>query len=298
MAGKVRKLDFYPDEYVSGVAGVLNAQEQGVYWMICALIMSEGGPIPNNEKRIAMLCGIRPAAARKLIGTLTELDKIWITSDGKLAQKRSLSEIEKATKRIESASENGQKGGRPSGKNEQNQQNEKAVGLSPGSESEKLTTNHQPVTSNRKRVASPSARGTRLPDNWWPNDAEREYARSYGVDPKATAQNFRDYWQSKPGSGARKTDWTKAWQTWVRGDAEKKAQRPGRADKQENHGVTTTDYRRWLWDRRRNRWWRPGDLWPQERLGNEPQDGNPAIPSELYAEWKAAYDEWRKGAAA
>lgn len=37
-SGKIRRIDFYPDEYVSGVGARLTAVEQGVYWMVCSLV--------------------------------------------------------------------------------------------------------------------------------------------------------------------------------------------------------------------------------------------------------------------
>src|SRR5690625_7560185 len=70
---KVRRVDYMPDEYISGVGNVLNATEQGVYWMVCSLIMSEGGAIVENHQRIAGLCLIRPSQAKKIIDRLVEV---------------------------------------------------------------------------------------------------------------------------------------------------------------------------------------------------------------------------------
>lgn len=58
------------------------------------------------------------------------------------------------------------------------------------------------------------------------------------------------------------------------------------ATPRENFGVTSVDYRRWLFVRGKGRWWQPGDFWPEERLGSPPHKGNPAIPPELLAEWR------------
>lgn len=142
MTSKVRHVDFSPDEYISGVGGLLTAEEQGIYWMICATIMSEGGSIPFNERRLAALCLTRPSRVRGVVEALIAKGKITLTEDGELSQKRALSEVERSSKRIQSASENGAKGGRPALKDQQNQQIDKAPGLS----AEKLTTNNQPPT--------------------------------------------------------------------------------------------------------------------------------------------------------
>lgn len=151
MTSKVRHVDFSPDEYISGVGGVLTAEQQGIYWMICATIMSEGGAIPFNERRLAALCLTRPTRVRVVVEALIEKGKITLTEDGELAQKRALSEVERSTKRIQTASENGSKGGRPAQKAEQNQQSAKAT----GSSGEKLTTNYQPTTEESIANARP-----------------------------------------------------------------------------------------------------------------------------------------------
>lgn len=151
MSSKVRRVDFHPDEYITGVGGVLTAEQQGIYWMICATIMSEGGPIPFNERRLAALCLSRPSRVRVVVEALIEMGKITLTECGELAQKRALSEVERSTKRIQTAGENGSKGGRPAQKDERNQQKSEPGGLS----AEKLTTNYQPATEEDIAIARP-----------------------------------------------------------------------------------------------------------------------------------------------
>lgn len=174
MTGKVRHVDYTPDEYIAGVGNVLRADEQGVYWMVCSLIMSEGRPIPNDDRRIAGLTRIRPAEARKIIGTLLSMGKLSLTGEGFLSQKRAQSEVERSANRIQIATENGSKGGRPKKIAEQNQQLDEPDGLS----GEKLTTNQQPST-----------------------DVSRETS---GIRPKrsrtkhAYSQKFTEFWSAYP----------------------------------------------------------------------------------------------------
>lgn len=144
MSDKVRRVDYNPDEYISGVGGVLTAEQQGVYWMICTIVMSEGAPIDFNERRLSAQCLMRPSRLRKVVEGLIDAGKIKVTDDGKLYQNRALNEVEKASKRIRTAAENGSKGGRPPKIVEENQQEAEPTGLLP----EKLTTNYQPPTIN------------------------------------------------------------------------------------------------------------------------------------------------------
>lgn len=60
--------------------------------------------------------------------------------------------------------------------------------------------------------------GHRLPGDWQPNPAERDYAESLGLNPSDTADDFRSYWHTKPGGSALKLDWSDAWRHWCRRD--------------------------------------------------------------------------------
>ena len=215
---KARRVDFFPDEYVAGVGGVLRADEQGIYWMICTLIMSEGGAIEPNDRRLAALCQIRPADVRKLVDGLVEKGKIVRQSDGKLSQKRAQSEVEKSLNRIQTASENGSNGGRPSRKIEEKQRNDKADGSFP----EKLTTNHQPATTNQIEKEEPDGsskkRGSRLSQDWALPDDWRAYAAGKGLQDRQIAleaEKFKNHWISQPGQRGVKVDWLATWRNWI-----------------------------------------------------------------------------------
>ncbi len=51
-----------------------------------------------------------------------------------------------------------------------------------------------------------------LPDDWyqWANENRPD------IDVSLEADKFKDYWLSKPGAGAIKTDWLRTWRNWVR----------------------------------------------------------------------------------
>src|SRR5690242_7600440 len=50
--GKVRRIDFSPDEFLSGVHD-LTLEQIGAYWMVCSLIYSRSERIPNDDHWIA-----------------------------------------------------------------------------------------------------------------------------------------------------------------------------------------------------------------------------------------------------
>lgn len=151
MSRKPRRVDFYPDEMIAGVAGNLTATELGVLWMVSSLIYSTGGPIPEDAAKLARMFGDThwrtvKSALDRLVG-MGKLDRIDLAGVPHVASKRCASELQKAAKRIASATANGAQGGRPSNENNE-------IGKPNGSGDEKLTSNQQPATSNRQPSSS------------------------------------------------------------------------------------------------------------------------------------------------
>ena len=88
------------------------------------------------------------------------------------------------------------------------------------------TNNHHtiPPTPQPKKSTS-SKRGHRLPDDWQPSQELIDYANERNLDPEREAEDFRDYWHSKPGAGGVKLDWAATWRTWCRRSADRHQQR-------------------------------------------------------------------------
>src|SRR5258708_2190623 len=107
---KIRHIDFYPDEYISGVATEMTLEEQGLYWMICSLIYSRGGPIADDAGWLR--AKFKKCHLRSLTATLESLIRIGKVhrNGAELDVKRCRTEIEKTTKRISKNTENGAKG--------------------------------------------------------------------------------------------------------------------------------------------------------------------------------------------
>jgi hypothetical protein len=67
------------------------------------------------------------------------------------------------------------------------------------------------------RKVSPS-KGTRLPSDWRPSEADVEYAISRGVPRDKVpviAEEFRNYWTARPGKDGVKLDWPATWRNRV-----------------------------------------------------------------------------------
>lgn len=92
---KIRRIDFSPDEWLAGTAGLDNA-ERGLYITACALIYSHGGPIPIDELR--RHSRDHGNAFNRQLSRLVTTGKLQ-RNGSDLANKRCEDELEKARKR-------------------------------------------------------------------------------------------------------------------------------------------------------------------------------------------------------
>jgi len=88
-----------------------------------------------------------------------------------------------------------------------------------------------PSVSSR---APRSDRGTRLPEDFAPDEKMREWYAAEGLERaglngRLEHQKFMNYWLSKPGAAGRKTDWRRTWMNWMLQAAERCGGRPGNA---------------------------------------------------------------------
>ena len=117
MTHKPRRFDLAPDNFIAGIAGQLTAPELGLYWLICLLIYSHGGPVDYDEKRFGkLLSGTHWRVIQNASKRLQELGKI-VVNDGQVMAKGCARPLQEASMRVARALENGSKGGRPPNQN-------------------------------------------------------------------------------------------------------------------------------------------------------------------------------------
>jgi len=71
----------------------------------------------------------------------------------------------------------------------------------------------------KEKVTPSQKKGSRLPSDWNPTEADLTFAASQNMtleETKHEADQFRDFWISKPGAGGCKLDWSATWRTWCR----------------------------------------------------------------------------------
>ena len=84
---------------------------------------------------------------------------------------------------------------------------------------QKLTQSQsQSQAKEAKASLEPRKRGSRLEKDWWPSEANIQYALSHGLSLdriSIEAEKFRNYWTAKAGKDAAKLDWDATWQNWI-----------------------------------------------------------------------------------
>ena len=74
------------------------------------------------------------------------------------------------------------------------------------------------TTDTASRRKKPASKGTRLPEEWYPDTQGMAYADQRGLSPEETAtevERFRNYWHAKSGKDATKMKWDATWKNWV-----------------------------------------------------------------------------------
>ncbi|MBK3776315.1 DUF1376 domain-containing protein [Azospirillum brasilense] len=201
--GKIRRIDFHPDEFLAGVVG-MTPEDIGVYWTLCARMYSAGGPIQNDAEMNAegFSRKTRPSTIRATIDRLVAAGKLFVcASDGDplgvgfLYQKRCRDVINSTQSRINDASKSGKKGGRPSSKNNDL---EKGSGFGAASDTEKLTINHQPSPSTITNDSPLTPFGGEAANDDVPADQRAPDKGQPRTDIDAA---FEEFWAAYPSRG-------------------------------------------------------------------------------------------------
>lgn len=73
-------------------------------------------------------------------------------------------------------------------------------------------------TKEKTTSSAPPRRGTRLPEDFQPDDALRAWYRQRignAIDGLLEHEKFMNFWLSKPGRAGEKLDWRRTWQNWM-----------------------------------------------------------------------------------
>lgn len=95
----------------------------------------------------------------------------------------------------------------------------------------------RPTAADGQRELLPAIavmpRGTRIPEDWQPGEADRDFAVEHGLAPAEVyreAVKFVAWWRQKSGPMALSADWSQSWRIWVLRSAERKSERKESGD--------------------------------------------------------------------
>lgn len=146
--------------------GSLEVEEIGVMTQIINLIYIKSGPVDYDPKYISKHCGVGPARCQKIILSLLQKEKIFLTECGRISQKKCEKEIKNSRERRENAAKNGQKGAKTRWGNKQDQQDSNggaiipANGITPHHNHNTVINTNHPSTSEPRATPEPPAIGT------------------------------------------------------------------------------------------------------------------------------------------
>lgn len=167
---KIRRVDFSPDEWLAGTR-TLTAEQRGLYWDVCSLIYSRGGPIADDEEWLRKALAVDVRQWRRIRADLIgarKLRVVYVDGLPHLMNDRAEREIEGATGRIDQARKGGKaraaKRAAAQHRPDFSRTSPELVGEVPAnrqdvsSNSNELgSANHQPPTTNHQEESSSAA---------------------------------------------------------------------------------------------------------------------------------------------
>lgn len=200
-----------------GDTGHLSAAETGAYIMLlmCAW-RTPGCCLPDDDKRLARMARCTPHQWAKV---KVEIMQLWDLKDGKWTQKRLTVEHKFSTSKrqlsISAGKASALKRNNTGGASVAIPLEQKSNHTISYKESKKEIPKGISKENEKK---APKKQGERLPEKWWPEDKELNFAIERIGEVKAydEIEKFRDHWAAAPGAKGRKADWPATWRNWIR----------------------------------------------------------------------------------
>jgi hypothetical protein len=235
-----RWMKFWPQDFESDPAlKMCSLAAQGLWVrMICR--MHEGSPYghltiaqrPITPQKLAILIGLPVDKLQELLRELQEHEVFSETADGVIFSRRMVrdgeqSEAGRAAAKWRWRNERFRNGpGDGEGNATPNRPPIRVTNGDPNTKEAETESDTPQSAALGKSTQNDRKRGTRLPDDWQPSEADSKYAEGLGLDVRRVAEDFRCYWLSKAGKDATKVDWSLTWQGWCRREADRRGKRP------------------------------------------------------------------------
>ena len=209
---------WYPQLYQADTLHLTDAEDLA-YRRIIDWYMAHRRPPPSQSQALANICRYSLENWDQVAVALMPFFK---PKNGLLHLKRCDAELDRQDSRSRALSEYGKKGA----EKRHDKSTPSKPSLSP-SLGQTVAQDSNKTRQEERIEEARSPRGSRLPEDWQPNESDCSYASDLGLDASKIAENFRDYWLAKAGSGAVKLDWSRTWRTWCRKEAERAPKQNG-----------------------------------------------------------------------
>lgn len=203
----------------------LSLPQHGAYMLILMTMWRAGGWIDDDERKLATICKTTVKKWRQIAGDVRAL---LIVRDGKLSQKRLLSEVEIVLNMVSRNRENGAAGGKAKAlKNKELDLAPATVSPADRQSGEDSALPSLSVDSENK--VKKGKGGIALPIDWRPSPDELSYGFDLGFDQQAIdgmAEDMRLWARANANRAVgRKADWVSTFKGWMRREADKRKPR-------------------------------------------------------------------------
>lgn len=236
-------LQLYVGDYLADTLD-LTTEQHGAYLLLLMTMWRHDARLPNDHAKLARIARV---SARRWHLVWDAISKFFFVDGDQIGNKRLDREHQKAVSISKKRSASGEAGGRAKALKNKQQDMANATDLP------KHSQKSEPDIGKEEPSGSSKRRGTRLPDEWMPDEAFARQEGLSGADCEREADKFRDHWRSQPGQRGVKLDWAATWRNWVR-NATKSAPRqrpsPNWRDEPEYRNVdsappTPAEVQRW-----------------------------------------------------
>jgi uncharacterized protein YdaU (DUF1376 family) len=201
-------MQLYVADYL-GDTRHLTTEQHGAYLLLLMTMWRSEGVLPDDPIKLARIAGLTVSRWHKISADVLAF---FTPCEGGFTQRRLSAELAIAAEKSEKRSQSGKAGARAKALKSNKLDTANASRLL------KHSPEPEPELKKEKLTASPK-KGSRLPPDWKPTEADLTFAASQNMTPEETdreADQFRDFWISKPGAGGCKLDWPATWRTWCR----------------------------------------------------------------------------------
>lgn len=200
----------------------LTLEQSGAYLHLLMHAWSRGGSLPDCDRQLA---AFTKSTIKKWRGLRPAVEPYFTVENGAWTNARLSREWQYVREVSEKRASAGAMGGAARARNINDLPKQM---LKPGLSPAVAPTLTPTLIEKRDTIVSPKGRGSRLPDDWQPDEVA--VARAGLIDEikalipaedrkgwtDGVVASFCDYWHSKTGAGATKLDWQMTFNNWLR----------------------------------------------------------------------------------